>query len=68
MKINLLVFAVLMFSFSTIWAEDPGFVDKARARQYVGGPDESDLKVQSQVLKLQKSKNETSLEDSEEGF
>ena len=69
MKINLLVFTVFMFSFSKNWAsDDSGFVQKARTRQYVGGPDESDLKVQTQVMKLQKSKNETSLEDSEEGF
>ncbi len=48
-------------------AEDSAFAEKARSRQYVGGPDESDLKVQAKVLKLQKSKNETNTEE-DEGF
>lgn len=68
MNINLSVFAALLFVFSWAQASDDSiFTEKARTRQYVGGPDESDLKVQAQVMKLQKSKNETNVED-EEGF
>ena len=50
-------------------AEDSVYSEKAQARKYIGGADESDLKVQSQVKKLKKSKNETSIEaEDEEGF
>lgn len=50
-------------------AEDSVFAEKAQTRKYVGGADEADLKVQAQVKKLKKSKNETSIEaDEEEGF
>jgi hypothetical protein len=63
------IFTVLLLSFSgPIWAaEDSVFAEKARTRQYLGGPDETDLKVQAQIQKLQKSKNETSI-DEDEGF
>lgn len=68
MTIFLFIFLTISFCFSFSWAaEDSAFVEKARTRQYVGGPDESDLKVQTQIPKLQKSKNETTIED-EEGF
>jgi hypothetical protein len=50
------------------WAtDDVSYLEIARTRQYSGGFDESDLKVQTQVVKLQKSKNEANIEV-EEGF
>ncbi len=62
------IFLCVGFSFcAALAAEDSAFVEKARTRQYMGGPDESDLKVQTQILKLQKTKNETT-GDEEEGF
>jgi hypothetical protein len=61
--------AALLFSFEICQAEeDSAALEKARTRQYVGGADESDLKVQTQLMKIQKSKNETTIEDAEEGF
>jgi len=50
-------------------AEDSVYAEKAQTRKYIGGPDESDLKVQAVIPKLKKSKNETSIEsEDEEGF
>ncbi len=63
-----ILFGILYFFSILTWAaEDSAFLEKARTRQYLGGADESDLKVQAQLVKLQKSKNETTIED-EEGF
>lgn len=69
MRLQVFVFFVLLFAISltTSAAEDSVYAEKAQTRQYVGGPDESDLKVQAQIQKLQKSKNETNVEDGE-GF
>lgn len=50
-------------------AEDSVYAEKAQTRKYIGGADESDLKVQAVIPKLKKSKNETSIEaEDEEGF
>ena len=69
MKSPYILFSVIIFAFSifAVASEDSVYAEKARTRQYPGGADESDLKVQAQIPKLQKSKNETSVED-EEGF
>ena len=68
MKLSLFFFiSTLFLMINASAAEDSAFAEKARTRQYIGGPDESDLKVQAQILKLQKSKNETNIED-DEGF
>ena len=68
MKLILALSFFVISIFSTAHAADESiYAEKARNRQYAGGPDESDLKVQAQVLKLQKSKNETSIEE-DEGF
>lgn len=70
MKLQISLFITLFFGIilNVSAAEDSVYAEKARTRQYVGGADESDLKVQPQVQKLQKSKNETNIEDDEEGF
>jgi hypothetical protein len=65
-----IIFSLMIASLysAAIWAaEDSTFIEIAGSREYPGGADESDLKVQTQLLKLQKSKNETVIED-EEGF
>ena len=68
MKLNLTVFTACFLILSLAHAtDDSALTERARTRQYLGGPDESDLKVQAQVLKLQKSKNDTNV-DNEEGF
>ncbi len=66
LKMVVLVAALSLVSAARA-ADESAFADKARNRQYLGGPDESDLKVQTQILKLQKSKNETTIEE-DEGF
>ncbi len=66
-SIFLLLFTGIFLNVSA--AEDSVFSEKAQTRKYVGGADESDLKVQAQIKKLKKSKNETSFEsEDEEGF
>lgn len=71
MKLQILLFVIFVWgiNLNAFAAEDSVHVEKARTRQYVGGADESDLKVQAQVPKLKKSKNETNLEDDDnEGY
>ena len=52
-----------------IWAGDDGqFAEKARLRQYPGGADEGDLKVQAHLVISAKNKNNDMVEDSSEGF
>lgn len=71
MRLQISIFLILFLGtvLNLQAAEDSVYAEKARTRQYVGGADESDLKVQAQIPKLQKSKNETSVEaDDEEGF
>lgn len=71
MKLQISVFFILFLGvvLNTSAAEDSAYSEKAQTRKYVGGADESDLKVQAQVPKLKKSKNETSVEaGEEEGF
>lgn len=64
---SILVLTSLFFCHFGWTADDVSYLEIARTRQYPGGIDESDLKVQAQVVKLQKSKNEANIEV-EEGF
>ncbi len=63
---------VLAFSVAAMAAEDSDYVLLARERQYVGGLEESDLKVQLQLNPVEKNKNinnqEINSQESEEGF
>lgn len=55
--------------FSAIcFAEETEFSEKARTRQYSGGADESDLKVQQINTETKKTKVETVDPEDEEGF
>lgn len=57
----------LVILLSSFWAaadEDSEVASRARSRQYVGGADESDLKVQPSLNKDQKNKTE----QADEGF
>ncbi len=61
----------LIFSFTAFLsianaAEDSDYVQVARDRQYVGGQEESDLKVQVKLLTVEL--NSESHAESEEGF
>lgn len=70
MKLHISLFVVLFFGIilKVSAAEDSVYSEKAQTRKYVGGADESDLKVQAQIKKLKKSKNETTFDEDEEGF
>jgi len=71
MKLQISLFLILCFGLilKVGAAEDSAYAEKAQTRKYIGGADESDLKVQTQIKKLKKSKNETSIEaEDEEGF
>ena len=62
---------ILFINFFTAicFAEETEFSEKARTRQYSGGADESDLKVQQQVsAETKKTKVETTDPEDEEGF
>ena len=61
------ILIILFFCHFGWAADDVSYLEIARTRQYPGGFDESDLKVQAQIVKLQKSKNEANIE-AEEGF
>ncbi len=60
----LLSFAILLLSFSAAANEDSESSQRARGRQYAGGADEEDLKVQQLPTKDQKNKSE----QTNEGF
>lgn len=74
----ILVFAFIFTSFmeSAFAAEDSDYVQVARERLYVGGLEESDLKVQQQLLSVDENGNraggaagvEARRDESEEGF
>ncbi len=58
---------ILSFVIPARAAEDSEFVQIARDRYYLGGVDESDLKVQLQLVPNEKNKN-LDTQESEEGF
>ena len=58
---------VLVFSFCAIGYEDSVNAEKARSRQYNGGADEEDLKVQTQLAKDPKAKS-SGVQEAAEGF
>ena len=62
-----LSFAVLTLSFSALGFEDSATAELARTRQYAGGADEEDLKVQVLPGKDQKNKAEAN-QEANEGF
>ncbi|MBC7741403.1 MAG: hypothetical protein H7061_04345 [Bdellovibrionaceae bacterium] len=62
-----ILLSILSFPALSNAAEDSAFAEKARTRQYPGGADESDLKVQQVVAAVQKTKAEAS-QESNEGF
>ena len=59
-----LSFVILLTPFWAAADEDSEIASRARSRQYVGGADESDLKVQPLLNKDQKNKTE----QADEGF
>ncbi len=60
-------FAVGFSTMTASAAEDSAFAEKARTRQYAGGADESDLKVQANMATSQKVKPEPN-QEATEGF
>ena len=70
-KKNFLVFCLLFFSIIFVrvaFAEEQSqFTEMARERQYPGGADESDLKVQQKTAASSKTK-QNDHQESEEGF
>lgn len=58
----------IAFGFASAYAEDSEFADIARERRYVGGADESDLKVQKTVSTDPKKQKAEVSEESSEGF
>ena len=58
---------VLASPFVVKAAEDSEFVQVARDRYYLGGPDETDLKVQLRLVPNEKYKN-LDTQESDEGF
>ena len=64
------VCAVLVTSFSAFADDSSDYAEKARDRRYIGGADESDLKVQKAVNTNLKTKAEENMENTEsnEGF
>lgn len=62
----MLSMTVMMFSSTSKADDDSKFQVNAKERKYLGGPDESDLKVQK-VLSVNSEKKEKT-EESSEGF
>lgn len=59
---------LLTFTFAQA-AEDPNFAEIARSRRYVGGADESDLKVQATLFQtLSSKKKKKTITEPVEGF
>lgn len=70
MKITKLVLVICLFSCSVLANEESAYAEVARLRQYVGGEDEGDLKVQpllNQASQTKKKKQQPASE-SNEGF
>ncbi|MBC7420098.1 MAG: hypothetical protein H7328_05170 [Bdellovibrio sp.] len=65
MSVFFLSITVFAFGFSAVAAEDSAHAEKARTRQYTGGADEGDLKVQPLQTKDQKNKTD---QEANEGF
>lgn len=65
---SLILAGGLLVSEKTLAVEEAQFAEKARLRQYPGGADESDLKVQAHLVISAKNKNNDMAEDSSEGF
>lgn len=56
-------------SLSRSWAADSDATESTKQRNYIGGADESDLKVQTTLPVYKKNKNEANIEEEvEEGF
>jgi hypothetical protein len=67
LKIISVVAVILGFSLVTIAEENSEFAEKARERRYVGGADESDLKVQRTLTANPKAKSQDP-DETNEGF
>lgn len=65
MKAFLIV--VLFFSVSVL-ANDKDYMEIARMRKYIGGPDESDLKVQAVLYQAPSKKKKPVKVEPNEGF
>jgi len=65
---SLMFVGALLISEKTLAGDESQFAEKARLRQYPGGADESDLKVQAHLVISAKNKNNDMVEDSSEGF
>lgn len=58
-------FVSLLFSLTAFSAD---YMELARTRSYKGGPDESDLKVQTVLYQAPNKKKKTKVEEPSEGF
>ena len=58
----------LLMSLKAVASEQSEYMDLARSRKYIGGPDESDLKVQAVLYQAPNKKKKPVKVEPNEGF